>query len=109
GIFVLRRPHHCFRADQPGNPDGGMRLLQRQDPRIDEAIMEMLTLKSEGPWPGPGLDYKFMCFVKIFTIIGWIGVIEELLAARSANKSRHQATPGQHIDHCQLFRQSEWI
>src|SRR5579864_5257445 len=41
-IAMLGAPYYRLGAKHAGNPDGRARLLIRSDPRIDEAVVEML-------------------------------------------------------------------
>jgi len=53
-----------------------MGFLQRQHPRIHEAIMEMFALEAERARPRPGLDDEIVRFVEVFPIVGRVGVIK---------------------------------
>src|SRR5712692_826041 len=106
---MLGAPDHGLRTDETRNPNGWMRLLHRQDPRIHEAVVIVLALVTPGARRRPGLDDEVMGFVEAFTVVGRVDIVGNLLAARSPHPTRHQAATGDDIDHRELFRQSEGV
>src|SRR5579863_1151405 len=108
-VTMLRAPDYGLGTEQPWNPDRRMRFLDRQAPRIDEAVVEMLALVAERTRPGPRLDHDVVGFVEIFAVKRGVRVAGELLAAAAAYPSGHQAAAGDHIDHAQLFGQPQRI
>src|SRR5438477_5115923 len=53
GIAVLRRPDDCFGADDAGDPDPGIGLLQWHRPRVDNAVLVVRALPAERALTGP--------------------------------------------------------
>ncbi len=86
-----------------------MRFLERQHPRIHEAVVEMFALPSKRTGPRPRRDYQVVRLVEVFAVVRGIGVIGELLAACPAHPSRHQPPAGDHIDHREFFGQAQRI
>src|SRR5579875_2810460 len=109
GVAFLSAPQRGLGAQEAGNPHLRMRLLHRYRPRIDETVMEMAAFVA--PWTGlgPRSDDEVVRLVEVFAVIGRIGVVRELLAARAADPSRDQPPARNHIDHRQLFRQPQRI
>src|SRR5271156_492319 len=108
-VAMLRAPFDGFRAQQTGNPDRRMRLLERQTPRIDEPIVKVFAFISKRAGLGPRLDDDFVSLVEELTVEGGIGVGRELLAAAAADPSADQAAAGNHVDDSQLLGQAERI
>ena len=96
-------PLDGLRAQRPGNPHRRIGFLVGQRPRIDMAIMKMFALVAPRSRLGPGFDNKVVRFVEHLPVIGRIGIIEELLAARAAHPAGDQAAARDEIDLGQLF------
>ena len=65
--------------------------------------MKMFALVAPRPRLGPGLHNKVVGLVEQLAVIGRIGIIEKLLAARAAHPAGDQAPPRDEIDLGQLF------
>src|SRR5579872_1802931 len=102
GITMLGAPDYGLRADYSGDPDGRMRLLIGQRPRIDIAVVEMLAFPTERSGPRPRGNHQVMGFVEVFAIIGWISIIEDLFTARAAHPSGNQPALGDEVNHRQF-------
>ena len=109
GVAVLGAPSRSFRADETGNPEGRMRLLDGQHPGIDVTEVEVFALIPERTGLGPRLDDKIDPLFKVLAVKGRVGVIGKLFAARAADPAGDQAAIGDQVDHGQLFSQSEGI
>jgi len=106
---MLRAPDDGLRAQQAGNPNRRMRLLQRQRPWIDETIMEMLALVA--PWAGlrPCLDDEVVRLVEQLAVEARIRIGRELFAARSAHPSGDKPSARDHVDHREFLGQPQRI
>ena len=71
--------------------------------------MKVLALVAEGPGLGPGLDNEVMGLGEKLAVVRGIGIVRELLAARTAYPSRDQPAAGNHVNHGQLLRQPQRI
>src|SRR6516162_7919500 len=107
GVTMLRTPDHSLRADYPWDPDGRMWLLIGQDPRIDVAVVEMLTFPPERTGTRPRRDHHIMRFVEVFAIVSGVGIIEDLLTSGATNPSGNQPSLGDEVDHRQLLSHSQ--
>src|SRR5438876_1043121 len=103
GIPMRGAPLDGLRAEGPGNPHGRMGFLVGQGPRIDVAIMKMFPLVAPRTGSRPGLDDKVVRFVEHLAVVRGIGIIEELLAARSAHPAGDQSAARDQIDLGELF------
>src|SRR5215510_7717440 len=86
-----------------------MGLLDRQAPRVDETIVEMLALIAKRTGLGPRLDHHFMCFVEVLAIEGGVGIGGELFATATAYPPSDQPAAGDHVDHAELFGEAQRI
>src|SRR6202049_2240226 len=69
--------------------------------------MEPFALIPERARCRPRLDDKIDALLKQLAVLRWIGVIGELLAARTAHPSRHQQPTRDDVHHRHLLAQAE--
>ena len=106
---MFGRPDHSLGADHAGDPLLGHRLLDRQLPGVDEAIVEVLALVAPRAGLGPGLVDEVVSLVEALTVVGRVDVVGQLLAARTAHPAGHQASARDHVDSGQLFGQPQRV
>src|SRR5688572_7451387 len=78
-IALLRRPDDGLLAEDPGNPDARMRLLERQRPRVHDAVLEVRALPPERPVLGPRLHDELVRLLEPLAVVGWIDAGRQLL------------------------------
>src|SRR6516162_6354057 len=71
GIALLRRPYDRLLAQDAGNPNARVGLLQRHRPRVDDAMLVMCALPAERPLARPGGDDQIMRLLEAFAVVGW--------------------------------------
>src|SRR5260370_17464194 len=79
-VTMLRAPYDRFGADEPGDPDRRVRLLERPHPRIHQAEMEKLAFPSKRTGLGPSRDYQRVRLLEVFTVIPVAPILNQLLA-----------------------------
>ncbi len=67
------------------------------------AIMKMLAFITPGARPCPRLYDEVVGFVEHFTVIGRVGVVEELLAASATYPTGDQPAPGDQVNGGEFF------
>src|SRR5690242_1552416 len=106
---MLRAPYDGFGADDARDPDGRMGLLIGQRPWVDEAVVEMLPFPAERTGTRPRRDHDIVRLVEILAVVGRVGIVEELFAARAPDPSGDKAAMGDKIDFRQLLSHPERI
>src|SRR5260370_27348432 len=96
---MLGAPDHGLRTDETRNPNGWMRLLHRQDPRIHEALVIVPALVTPRARRRPGLDDEVLGFVEVFTVVGRRDIVCALLNASSPHSAGHQTATGHTLHH----------
>src|SRR5207245_7626478 len=66
GIALLRRPDDRLLAQDAGNPNARIGLLQRHRPRVDDAVLVVRALPAERPLARPGGDTQIMRLMDAF-------------------------------------------
>src|SRR6266540_5087665 len=72
-------------------------------------VMEMLALITPRSRPSPRLDDKVMGFIEVLAVISWVGVVEKLLAPRTAYPPRDQAPAGNQVDLGEFLRHAQRV
>ena len=109
GVAVLGRPDDGLAAEHAGDPDARVRLLHRQRPRVDHAVLVVLALPAEGAGPGPGLDDEVVRLFEALAVVGGVDAGGELLGAAAAHEAGDEPALRDHVDHGQLFGQPDRI
>src|ERR1700736_4157960 len=68
GIALLRRPDESLLAQDGGDPNARIGLLQRHRPRIDDAVLVMRALPAERPLARPGANDQIMRLVEALAV-----------------------------------------
>src|SRR5579875_4114833 len=97
GISMFGAPDYRLGADNPWNPNRGMRLLIGQHPRIDVAVVEMFALPPKRTRASPCRNHDVVGLIEIFAVVSGVGVVEDLLAARATDPAGHQSPLGDQI------------
>src|SRR5438477_7151174 len=74
GVAMLSGPFDGLGREHPGNPDARVRLLQHTGPRIDNAILVVLTFPVERSVLGEYLHQQVMSFVEALTVVRGVRV-----------------------------------
>ena len=98
GVVVFGRPGDGALRDGAGDPDRGVRALQRTRPGVDVAVVVVLALPAEGAGIGPGLDDEVVGLLVALPVVGRLGVVRERFAAGAADPAGDQAAFGDHVD-----------
>ena len=64
GVSMPGGPDHALRASGAGEPDVRVRLLHRNNPRVDHPVLVVLAFVAERAGLGPTLDDQVMRFLK---------------------------------------------
>src|SRR5262249_56955887 len=97
GVAVLRGPDDCFRADDARNPDARIGSLQWHRPRIDNAVLVMLTLPAERPLAGPGGDDQIVRLLEALAVERRIDARRQLLLPAAADKPGDETPFRDHV------------
>ena len=100
---MFSTPADGFRTQDTGNPHLGMRFLIWQCPRVDMTIVEMLAFIAPRSRFGPGFNNEVVGLVEVLAIIGWVGVVEKLLAPSATHPPRNQPAAGDEVNLRQLL------
>src|SRR5580700_11912689 len=87
GIALLRRPDDRLLAQDAGNPDARIGLLQRHRPRVDDAVLVVLALPAERPLPAPGGGDEVVRFLETLAVERRVDAGGELLLPAAADKA----------------------
>ena len=99
GVLVLGRPLDRLGADHAGDPDRGMRLLERLHPRIHDAVLEVPALPAEGPGRRPRRHDDVVRLVEALAVVHGIDVGGHALLAEAAHEAAHHAPAREDVDH----------
>src|ERR1700752_575899 len=87
-IALLRRPDNRLLAQDAGDPNARVGLLQRHRPRVDDAVLVMRALPAERPLARPGGDDQIMRLLEALAVVGRVAPGGERLLATAAHDAR---------------------
>ncbi len=80
-----------------------MRLLQRNSPWIDDAVLVMRAFPAERPLARPRSDDQIVRLLKSLAVEGRVDAGGQLLLPAAADKARNQPALRDHVDHRQFL------
>src|SRR5216683_7121114 len=108
-VTLAGRPDDGLLAEDTGNPDSRVRLLERNGPGVDHAVLVARPLEPEGPRLRPRANDQLVRLLEALTIVSGVDARRELLLATAADEARDEAALGDHVDHGKLFGQAHGI
>src|SRR5688572_7486415 len=78
--------------EHTGDPHARMRLLQRQRPRVHDAVLIVRALPAERSVLGPRLDDQLVRLLEALAVVSGIHPGGELLLAAAAHEAGHEAS-----------------
>ena len=94
GMTVLGRPDHALGAAGAGEPDVRAGLLHGHDPRVDHAVLIMLSLVPEGARLGPAFDDEVVGFFEPLPVLGGVDACLQGFDGPAADEPRNDPAAG---------------
>ena len=104
-VAALRRERDRFGAAHARHEDARVRLLQRQDPRVDDAHVVVLAVPPEGARRSPCLDDEVVSLLEAIPVVSRVAVVDELLRPSAPDHPREDASTRHEVEHGDLFRE----
>ncbi len=102
-VSVLSGPDHALRAAGAGEPDVGPGFLHGHHPRVDHAVLIMLSLVPEWSRLGPAFYDQVMGLFEPLPVLGRVDARLESLHSPAPDETGYDPTAGVAIEHGHFF------